>query len=255
MAPKEEPAWRAVWNSLYRSEADFREAVDRLNDDIEKRLIVVPGEVLHAFGLYLWLADIGETQKKRAQVVAEAKEYIDDMYAKRSLQPLAENASAYRDFPVHEGLGFMEARTPEFEEILNHMEATRKKAAVDLYQSQAEELLKDMMENPDIFLRQISYSGGEARYANVPLLAAIDTRTFTASLLGLRLDAQRTVFSALKSRYQHNGLANDLASERAWLVSVRDGLLAEARTATPFTRYTISKNVDHFIQPLLDLTG
>ena len=190
-APKEEQAWRAVWNSVYRTEADFKDAVARLNNDIEKRLVLVPGEILHAFGEYLWLADIGESRNTRAQVIAEAKRYIDDIYAKRSLQPLAENARGHRDFPVHEGYGFMQAHTPEFQEILRHMEATRKKAAIDLYQSQTEELLRDMMTNPDVFARRITYSGGdEAKYANVPLLATLDSVTFVKALLGLRLDAQ-----------------------------------------------------------------
>jgi hypothetical protein len=149
---------------MYRTESDFKEALTRLNSDVEKRLITIPGEMLHVFGEQLWLADIGESGKTRAEVVAEAAKYIDDLYAKGSLKPLAENASAYRDFAAHDGLGFIEATTPEFGAILDHMEKMRRKAAIDRYPAQADQLLKDMVESPDAFIRQITYSGGEAKF-------------------------------------------------------------------------------------------
>jgi hypothetical protein len=69
----DEPAWRTVWYAFERTEDEVDKALTEMEKAFEAREYTVSGEILHVFGLRLWLSKIGAIDRTREQVVAEAK--------------------------------------------------------------------------------------------------------------------------------------------------------------------------------------
>lgn len=59
----DEPYWRRVWHSFERSDEEFEDAVKRMEEEFVSRVYTEQGEILHVFGLRLWLSDIGVLRK------------------------------------------------------------------------------------------------------------------------------------------------------------------------------------------------
>lgn len=89
--PGEEPAWRTVWYSYERPENEVVRAIDVMDKEFSERKFTAPGEMMHVFGLQLWLAEIGHSGKTRAGVISDAKKYIDDLYDQRRLALLTDD--------------------------------------------------------------------------------------------------------------------------------------------------------------------
>ena len=77
----------------------------------------LPGEILHGFGLRLLLANAGVLQKSRSDIVSECKQYVDELYSSRHLEPLGrDETDEFRSFGFG-GLGIQENETPELVEL------------------------------------------------------------------------------------------------------------------------------------------
>jgi len=85
---EQEPAWRTVWHSHERTEDEINRALAEMERTYAAREYTVPGELLHVFGLRLWLSKIGAIPGNREQVLADGMAYMDDLYARGVLEPI-----------------------------------------------------------------------------------------------------------------------------------------------------------------------
>ena len=116
----------------------------------------------------------------------------------------------------------------------------------------AKELLADMAEDPDRFLRRVTLVSGEpSEFYNTPVLTAIEPDKFIKLLLDLHPARQRTVLLALKARYQHGNLDRELSTERPWADEVRHKLLAASGAMSPITRYRIHQSLKYPLDGVL----
>jgi hypothetical protein len=250
--PGEEPAWRVLWYGLERTEVEFDRALAELEQQFVQRAFVVIGEVLHVFGLRLWLADVGLLSRSVEQVVAEAKQYVDDIYAQGRLETARASFADVR-FTGYDRLAFHHSDTEAFRELFAYLDQKQQAAREDLYPIQADALLKEMEADSDLFFKRLNVTNSEENlYYDVPILASIKPDAFVSALLRLHPRDQRAVFMALKSRYEHGELNRRLEAERPWLRIVRRELLAAAEHLGPVGKYRISKNVEWNMQAALE---
>lgn len=248
-----EPAWRAVWHAYERDDGDTAEAVQKLEEQFSDRRITVIGEVLHVFGLRLWLASMNVLNKTRAGIVVECKEYVDDLYALKKLEPLPIGDSFDETrFDGFGGLGIHESETPEYKELFDHLRAGRQRATDALLPEKGEKLLAEMVSDVELFYRRINLTNSkENTYYRFPILASIDPKNFVNSLLTIPPDHQNMVMRALKVRYDHGILDRDLSAEREWLTKVRDALESVAEKSSPIRKYRLCRNIEWYLNPVL----
>ncbi|MBE9557454.1 MAG: hypothetical protein IMF08_11410 [Proteobacteria bacterium] len=198
------------------------------------------------------MADIGVSGKSRAEVLSEAKQYVDDIYLQDRIEPLS--GTAYRGdfFDSYGGLGFYEKDTDEFQEASKYLTEKRKKTKEDRYPVQASELLKEMKSDPELYFRRLNVTNSnENIYCDIPVLASTDPETFVTTLLGLHPKDQYIVLKAFRSRYDHSRFDRELATEKPWLETVRDKILEAAEAMPPIGKYRLIQNVKWNIAPAL----
>ena len=118
------------------------------------------------------------------------------------------------------------------------------------------ELLREMETDATLFFRRITPSNqGDSRFYRVPVLAAVDPERFVASLLAQHPTNQRTIFTALKTRYEHDRLDRDLPTERPWVNEVREKLLATTDAMSPMEAYRVRAHIKWSLDPILGIKG
>jgi hypothetical protein len=212
----------------------------------------IDGEILHVLGLQLFLSDRGILKQSRAEIVADGKKYIDDLYNAKALTEDPSGVFSETRFSGYGGLGMNEAETPEYRELFDYLREKRQRAFEDTYAAKAVDLLGEMKADVQQFYRHVSYTAsGDSIYGGTPLLAKLDPDAFIDALLSLHPSEQHIVMMALKGRYDHGQLNRDLKDERTWLEAIRERLLARARAMKPISRYRIEMHVQWYVDELL----
>ena len=242
-----------MWHSFERTDEEFDEGFQTMENQFAAREFVVPGEILQVFGLRLWLSDTGVLKKNRAEIVEEGRKYTDDLYSSKRLQSIARSAELLDARFGYANLGFHESATPEFQELSAYLHKMSKKSYEDTYPDRANVLLDEMKTDVQLFYRRLNVTNSEDNiYYDVPILSAIDPGEFVHAFLSLHPSAQRMVLMALKERYQHGRLERDLPTERSWLADLRSLLVEAANAMSPIGKVRLLSNVNWLIRPLLE---
>lgn len=253
----QEPSWRTVWNAHERTEEEFDGALAEMERAFAAHEFTITGELLHVFGLRLWLSTIGAIARTQAEVIAEGKSYVDYLYENGKLE-LPSPHESFSDFPfdAYGGLGIHQADTPEYRELSDYLDEKRRTADVDRRPEIAEELLANMADDPSLFLRRVCLTNhDENEFYDVPVLASLDPQRFVDVLLALHPRRQRTAMLALKSRYEHGRIDGDLAAERDWATSVRNLLHAAGDRMAPVSKQRLQALVTHGLDKVLGIQG
>jgi KAP family P-loop domain len=241
VAVADEPAWRTVWHWFERTDDEVKTAFNELEGQFLRREFTITGEMLHVFGLRLFLSKIGVLQESFKDVVADCKCYIDDLYTAHHLDGAVDVLSEVR-FGGYGGLGIHENDSQEYRELVSYLELKTKQAAKNRYPEQAQVLLREMEQDPDLYLRRLCFTNSpDNSYYQIPILASISPEFFVSTVLKQHPAHQRRIFVAFKARYEHGGLQGHLASERPWLAAVRDQLVEKANSLPPIGRYRLLK--------------
>lgn len=241
----DEPSWRTVWHWLERSDAEFESALVKMEEQFTERAFVGDGEILHVLGLRLFLSDNGILHLSRSAIVAQGKKYIDDLYEAQRLPVLRLEEIDEIRLSGWGGLGIHEAETDEFKELFLHLKLALKKTAEDTFAVQASNLLSEMKEDAQKFLRRLCWTGdGGEQQIKDPVLAKIGVHEFVEAVIGLHPMEQRFALIALEGRYEHGTLDRELKEEKPWIIEVRNVLLARSKNLNPIAKFRIEKLVE-----------
>lgn len=248
-----EPSWRTAWHFFERRTEDVLAAYADVEQKFLSREYDEIGELLHVFGLRLQMSDAGVLAKERGEVLKEGKAYIDDLYNRKRLAPLPINQGG-EDFRYagYGGLGIQQVDSLEYKDLYQYLWDKRQKAFEDTYIDIASQLLEEMTSDIDLFFRRICESNTpDSLYARVPVLSSIDVDVFVDRLTKLEPARQRTVFSALKARYEYGRLNRDLGSEKVWLETMLAKLRSKTEKMTSLDRFRIERSIAHSVEPIL----
>jgi hypothetical protein len=250
MRPEDEPAWQKVWYGITRPEEEFIAAFKRLEEQFTNRAFIRTGEIMHVFGLRLFLAKIGQLPLRTEEVMTQCKLYVNDL---KSSERLLEGADESVDDEAAYGMVFSEGDTPEFKALRSYYDEAVEAARRELWPAHAEAMLDLMAKDANAFFVKVCWTNDERdnTFALVPIFSAVSPDDFVEKLLSLHPRDFRTVLTALKGRYEHGRLQSQLAEERPWLHSVYEKLKAEATNRSPIRRFTIENEIGRLIAPLL----
>jgi hypothetical protein len=174
-----------------------------MESQFQQRAFTKDGEILHVFGLRLFLSDRGILPISRADAVAQGRQYIDDVYAAKKLEvPSSEDESEVR-FQGWGGIGIFEHDTAEHKLLFQDLMSTIQRSVKDSCPEKARQLLSDMTSDVGFFYRQVSLSRADAsHHVRATVLAQIPVDDFVNAFLALHPSAQRVAMVALKGRYE-----------------------------------------------------
>lgn len=252
---EQEPAWRTVWHSFERTEEEVNRAVAKMERAYSAREYAVTGEVLHVFGLRLWLSKIGAIPENREQVLTDCRTYVDDLYARGVLEPIDPHGGHLdMAFDGYGGLGIYEAESVEYRQLRDYLNEKRRAAEADRRPAIAEELLANMRDDPSLFLRRVCLTNHEDnKFYDIPVLASLDPPRFVAVFLGLHPRGQRNAMIALKARYEHGRIDRDLLDERPWAIEIRNQIQAASDAMPPISKDRLRRLLVHALDGVLGI--
>lgn len=253
----EEPCWRTVWYYLEREEKQVSNALKEMERKFLNREFTDIGEILHVFGLRLWLNNINAISQMN--IVDKGKEYIDDLYEKKLLKLPPSSQNPFRDildteFGFH-GLGIYEKNNPKFTELRDYLIEKLSEADSDEWPNIAKQLIKDMQKDPKLFHNQICQGHEQNNvYHNKAVLSEADPTEFVKVLLSLHPSKQREVLSSLRIRYKHGSIDSELKLEKDWLIDIRQLLLTASETMSPISKNRLQTLVKRGFDDILGLS-
>ena len=247
-----EPSWQTVWYFYERTDELFEAALADLEAKFGRQEYTRYGEILHVFGLRLWLASEHLISPPRKEVYQQCKTYVDALKASGRLVPISHRFDARDRHEEFGGLGLHESDCDDFQELARHLNEQSVNVFIESLPAQAENLLKLLSSSLDQFASQISnpYVEEGGSFYNAPILASMDPAAFIDALDNLAPYRQKRVLLSLSARYAHGRLSRDLPSEVAWLRSVKT-LLEDPIGQSVFTQKRRTKFVEWFIDPIL----
>jgi hypothetical protein len=216
-----EDAWVTIWYKWERTDEEFDTALEVFQTQFSERHFNKVGELLHVFGLMIFLSKNSFVDMEEGHIIRECRLYIDDLVEAEKLEPYPLNPFV-EDFShgAWGGLGFYERDSAEFTEIADYLKTKRQLLQRQSYKRLGYDLLQVMKSDPTQFLRQVVSGASSAEYASVPLLTAVSPVDFIDVFLSMSPSGRNTVVGALKSRYEHVGEHHKLYDELEWLHEV-----------------------------------
>lgn len=245
------PAWRILWQNTKSDDKELSIACEEIVKKFSSYEITDPYELLHIFGIFLWLSDEVILDKTQNDIVAECKIYLKVVFDRGQLKPLSFNDELRDHRTGYGGLGYFKHDTPEFGELYSSMIELRQAAAQQTYPDSAKRLLCLMEKDTPAFIRAIAGDGDdrgdEENWYRIPILQYIDAGLFVKSVMNMDVRSQELVLEAIKMRYADDRLRGRLADENAWFNSVRAELLNFVGTGSMWHKWRVKKYVEWYL--------
>lgn len=228
---KQVPAWLALWNWPQLNATDYAGARAALLDQLTRKLIVHPGEILHVVGTLLSLYDYGD------DVVLDTEDYflnyIDELQNGGTLAP---NRAVFDTLDPNEWAGhsFQGNNHPTFEKVRAHLQKAVT-SAHKLAMADAAKKLFHRLATPGSENALYEFDRKNSKYGGVALLQNIAVNDFADILLKDGVyDTQ--LITALHQRYKLGMGYPELLEEKTWLTDLEAEVRRRAVTApAPFS--------------------
>lgn len=248
-----EDSWQTVWYGVKREPTQFDEARADMEAKFANRSYELPGIILHVSMLRIWLGELGYLNKSSADLVAEAKDYIDAIAAANRLPDQAVGRRWVLSNTDSQQLGFHGREKAEFSELRDYFQSKMTEAYESQFALWADELRALMRNDSWKFLQRICWtSSSEVECFRDPIMPQIDATEFVEIALSQSIDAQDQIFMALNQRYSHGALDRDFAQEHDWFVAVRAVLDAKKVDLTRISAYRLQMYDNWYFAPVLD---
>ena len=146
----------------------------------------------------------------------------------------------------------MSIKDIRFDEIKMYLDEKRMACKIANYKNVGSVLLGLMVSDVEKFRRQICLTNDvDNTFWNIPILPHVEPDKFVSTLFSLQAKNLATVFLAIKRRYELGIKEYDLSKENDWLSQVRDLILEQSKSKSPFVRAKMESLVRAYITPAL----
>jgi len=226
---RELKSWVALWYWQSLSRTEYLEARSRLLDDLENARLTHPGEILHATGELMSLAEAGDALFE--DCAAAMTGYIERLERADRLLPNLEFREGL-DGDSWAGRVFQGMETSGFQRVREVLQA----AADNALQRRAVELAKQFMAGlangsanvENLYERDVNEGG----FGNVAALNALEVDAFASHLVkDFRINDG--LLAALAERYDRGSSSSNLLDEASWFTELKALLLRRVGKAPP----------------------
>ncbi len=256
MKPSESPAWKVFIQFNGMDDEDAEAAMQKLNEQFDRREIFNPGEMLHLFALRFMMAENRLLTRKLILIQGDCKKYIDDMLKSGKLPPRELTYNWHDSFDGGYG-GFAywvtKASEPLFVDVLSYLLRAMEQALETEFPKLIPELLNILEKDGEAFYGQICFSNGRPNtYAAVPILKAIAPSEFVDVWMRSHPKNWLQIRYALQERYSGRRLAEEMKEEASWLRTVLKLLEAESSKARGIRKLRINRIIPTDLKARLD---
>lgn len=245
--PQDTPPWKVFLRFDELEDDVVQRAVEQMQDQFDNRTITVSGEMLHVFSLRLLMSEEGILNDDLPTVVKTCKAYVDDLLAKKQLPPRETNWRWSHSFDTgYEGYTYWisDATRAYFNEILDHLIASREKALEEQFPAIKQDLMRLIQTDGPAFFEQVCNTHkGNNPYALVPILRHIPPKEFVDAWMATPKQNWPWVYRALRERYRGPQSVNELKSETEWVQQIVDLLDEEAGKVRGFRALRLKRAV------------
>ena len=226
------PSWIALWYWHGLSRTEYLQARGRLLDDLANARLTHPGEILHATGEVMLLADAGDMLFD--DPVAAMTAYVERLEASGELMPNLEFREGL-DGDSWVGRVFQGMETTGFQTVRDGLQAAADRVLKRQVKGLAEKFLLDL-ENGSTKLESLYENNVvEGDFGNVAALHDLRVDAFADQLLQ-DFKVNDGLMTALVERYNRATTSGDLLDETGWLADLKVELLRRAAEApAPFS--------------------
>ncbi|MDJ0693129.1 MAG: P-loop NTPase fold protein [Mastigocoleus sp. MO_167.B18] len=204
------PIWIKLWHYKMHTDNEFEGILREVDSKYINRYYKDIGIIKHITGLFLLFSDAGIYQKDKADILNEAKRYIDYLKSKNELD------TKYSDNSLgsYMGLGFQAKDFQEFEDFDKYIKDSQEKLRLQNMPNEAQKILDIMNSDISKFRSMIcigystnSYKS-EDKYYDIPILKYLKPKDFFSAVLTLSNENIYYVFSSLTDRYKYTDIQN-----------------------------------------------
>lgn len=243
------PPWLTIYNYSHQESVIVKEAINEMFDKFRNTKIIDIGEMIHSFCLSYMLSENNEITYSFDELFDLQVKYIDDLLNNDLLTPEPLNPDPFSDDLYESSYSrryFINDSYEDYaEKIINHIQASRKKAKIKKYPTFANEIIEALDTDVDYFRDLIiGNSNEQGLYSNVDIMNSIDPDDFIIHWLTLPVEIWSKVSSILIARYRP-AKYTILANEKAWLQTVIISLLIEAKLHNGLDKSRIERLVPY----------
>ncbi|ASY58302.1 hypothetical protein [Sinorhizobium sp. CCBAU 05631] len=224
--------WQIVINFDQLDDDLVNPALERMEEQFEKREVIESGEMLHIFALKMMMAARGLTSETVRQVTDACKAYIDDLLKKGNLPPRTRGSRWFDDFDgAYQGVSYWvtDPYKHEFREVFEHLVEARGKALENKFGELIPALLEVVRSNGLTFFEMVCHThNGTIVYEDIPILASIAPEDFVDAWLASPKAGWYWIENALKERHMAASHFSALEPETVWVPKVIRILQARA---------------------------
>ncbi|TIP06442.1 MAG: hypothetical protein E5X72_01615 [Mesorhizobium sp.] len=239
-ATKEEtPFWVNLWNWADMGEADVQSNLKEIDRKMDGDEITSPGILLQLFGAKSFMLKLGALSGTQGELADKIISTIERLKQKKLLPPYEPVTSrrggygfSYDSGTVSYG-GFGYEIDDETRRVVAAMKSAQKHLFEELEPSNAQSLLDELQQSPELFLNSFDDVGKERSFSRTPILHYIDHTAFAAALLRTfndNRDLAVKIGDVLKERRQAH--RSDLAAEHPWFDRMDLALSRQANAAS-----------------------
>lgn len=242
--PEELPPWKVVINFDEVDDQEVEQALKKMDEQFDERLVTDSGEMLHIFSLRMMLVENGVREGNIKDIEKDCIQYIDDLLKAGKLPPRESKYGWEDDFrDAHGGYVYWKnGFENEFKNIVGHLIKAREQALRNTYPDVASNLLELAQKDGSGFYDQVGIRAGTSGgYASQPVLVGVCPKEFVEVFLKTNKKNAKMISMALHSRYDAGRLFADMKEEADWAMSVLELLEKEAEKAAGFEKLRIRR--------------
>lgn len=234
------PLWKRYISYFTTDYSVWITYAKQIDERLARLKFTVPGEILHIFALKLFLAKNQVVDVSEDDVVASAKNYIDDLLKIDKLLPISIHTDEVEWYASWEGFAYVDSRNAKFQEIENHLLEMQRQALRKQYPMRLAALLELLRVSPSGFARSISSVDSEISYARVPIFTELPVEGLVEKIIEIGAEAQREIFGGFYKRYNQSNAVEHLIDEADWAKSLDSTIQIEAKKLSKLERFRVT---------------
>lgn len=239
------PAWLALWRWIDLNANEYSMVRKVVLEQLSKRSIVRPGEILHLVGTMIWIEEFGD--RIVGNVGPYFIAYINNLLRDGKLEPEMSVFDA-SNFEGWASIGYQKSEHPTFQRVQAHLKNAVESAHKQLMVESAKQLLV-RLSAPGFENALYEFDRKRGEYGGVALLHHLSPVEFADLLVKDNLYVGKLIV-ALKSRYALGYGTPDLIEEKQWLVDLEADIRKKAMSATPPHRRLLEKRTDYYFDDI-----
>lgn len=249
------PALSVLRHPYELTEERFKKVLAQFEEQYKERFFVSPEDLFETFGLRLWLSSTKALHISHDRVLAQGKQYLQDLYDLQTLPRLTQkdlDDVKYSMFTGRHRIQFQSDRSEQAEAYFLEFQRLSNLAQNDLHVEIATQFLEDMKHNADRLIYRLAYSSHhEVDHVSPAILLLVPCSHFVSTLLDLQPKQQQAILGAFRARYSFTPIIANENGEHRWLLNVRELILAHADKLSQFEQQRLSSNVQNFLDPYI----